>query len=410
MMDAVHAFTFRDKVMGTRGAPGCDAVVRRWRTLLRQAQRFDLEDDSTRLICHLSHEEGRLEGWSFLARLPYDTLFIDINQHAKVQEFGAMNKLRAPFVASEVSPQIGYLMHRDEPDGESPRWVCHGFQFHEENDVLPHILSLVFDPEGDPKWPTRGSKFWNAPTLSLRPGFPKMPVDIQDSGGRTIHALGDPEHVLIGLYHANSGKQGVEALRNPDGSYTVNDEVVSGPDWLMPRMAVILNPWWEAHLANRLKDQPERTNKLIMTEVRESAGALRWLVTMLAAINGLPRDVVHHTPRTTRHSVGMYQLPYLGASTISLKVPRENRLVHARKALDKEARLERHNRRHTVIGHWRVIERSKRGTYLCRHSPVMVEHNVGMCERCQLLVRWIESHERGDATLGRVEHKYVVET
>ena len=104
----------------------------------------------------------------------------------------------------------------------------------------------------------------------------------------------------------------------------------------------------------------------------------------------------------------MNQLPYFGSSVISLAIPAEDRLAYARKALDKAARQEAQRRRlHTVRGHWHVVD-AKPVTHLCRHFPTMVEDGLAVCERCERLVRWIESHERGDPTVGIVDHRYEV--
>jgi hypothetical protein len=36
--------------------------------------------------------------------------------------------------------------------------------------------------------------------------------------------------------------------------------------------------------------------------------------------------------------------------------------------------------------------------------PTIVEHGLGMCENCEMLIRWIKVHKRGDPELGMVEH------
>jgi hypothetical protein len=128
-------------------------------------------------------------------------------------------------------------------------------------------------------------------------------------------------------------------------------------------------------------------------------------------IPALPRDVHFHEPRKGRHSVGIYTMPYFGSSTVLIVLPQENRLIRARELLDKAARTERHLRRHKVREHWRIVlDRAKSVTFLCRHLPVMVDRGYAMCERCEMLVKWIEAHERGDASLGVVVHDYEVTT
>ena len=131
---------------------------------------------------------------------------------------------------------------------------------------------------------------------------------------------------------------------------------------------------------------------------------LRLIIAFLSAINALPYGTKRIEPGPGHHTVGMNRLPFFGSSTITFTIPRENHVVYASKALTKAAGALR-RRRHAVIGHWRVIERGKR-ELVCRHLPVEVKDNVGHCSCCGLTVRWIKAHERGDASVGIVEHNY----
>jgi hypothetical protein len=40
----------------------------------------------------------------------------------------------------------------------------------------------------------------------------------------------------------------------------------------------------------------------------------------------------------------------------------------------------------------------------------MVENGLGICERCELLIRWIADQTRGDEALGVVTHTYDITT
>jgi len=260
----------------------------------------------------------------------------------------------------------------------------------------------VFDPEGDPMWPIRGSKFWRKPTLSLRKGFPRMlaTVMVGENGNIPIQTECDPEISLGGIFQARGGE--VRITIDDDGMHA-DDDMLTSPSWLINRAAVIVDPWWDAYFARRWQTDPERTTRLIHHEINECRGALRWLVTALASINALPRDVRPVNVRTGRRAVGMHMLPYLGHSHLRIELPRDNRIVYARKQLDHQTHSTS-RRYHDVIGHWRVVERGKKMTYFCRHMPTMVENGLGICENCEMLIRWIPAHTRGDPNLGRVEH------
>ncbi len=383
LMDVVQAMTFRNKVAGKNVSKEGRHVLAAYRSRLRQAQRFVLDDDAVRLVCHLSHEEDRLPGWSFLARLPFETMWLEFDLHVKVGEFARMDTLRHPFRPEEVSSRVGYLMYLDKDQ----RWIAHPFYLMSGDAVVPGIVTFLFDPEavGDP---VGGSATWKAPTLSRRAGFPGIPGTIKaEAGGIDVYTTIAPEFVLCGILEA--GK----------------DEVpIVSPEWLAARGAAILDPFWAAELAKR---PPAEINQLIAAQVMEESGVIRWLVTALAAINGLPKRIAPIATRAGRHMVGMHALSYLSARTIELTIPRDDRMIWARRALDRNAGpLQR--RWHEVIGHWRVIELGKLKGRLCRHEPVMVEGDLAMCERCQLMVRWIKNTARGDLALGVVDHAYHV--
>ena len=381
-MDQVHRMTFEPKPGGLKMTPQARAVMARHRVALRRAERFVLDDDAVRLVCHLSHEKQKLASWSFLARLPFDTFWVEFNLHAKVAEFEKMRSLRVKFEPGEVSPHWGMLFQRDLPGSTSPRWVVSQFCQVGDDAVLPAILGFVFDPEGEAHSTPRGSDLWRTPTLSLRPGFDRRAPMLQEDTGEQEEC--DWEYLAAGDFHRDSGGR-----------------LVPG-DWFLNRGAVIVEPYWDA--------MGRMTNHIIAEEMKEQAGMVRWIVAMLAAINGLPRDLVIVSTRPGKQSVGMNVLPYFQHRTIKILMPKEDRVSWSVRNLDRTLR-NTPRAWHQVIGHWRIIEKGKvvgraPGQPWCRHIPTMVEHGVGMCERCQLMIRWIPSHTRGDPNLGIVEHTY----
>ena len=186
---------------------------------------------------------------------------------------------------------------------------------------------------------------------------------------------------------------------------------IVSPGWLAPRIAVIIDPWWEAHFKTQSDGEwEERWRRFYENCVSEERGSLRYLVTLLAAINGLPKHAKPVFPTKVRRTVGMNWVPYFSYHHLQIMIPGEERVLRAKQILDHERRNEIHRRRwHEVRGHWRVIEFGKR-THICRHTPTMVEHGLGICTRCELLVRWIPAFERGDQTLGVVDKTYTVTT
>ncbi len=401
LMDRLHTMTFAPKLMGRSLNAASRRILTSYRIKLRQAERFVIDDDAVKLVCRLSHEQERLAGWSFLARLPYQVIWLEFNLHTKVREFEIMETLRRRFNPEEVSPVIGYLLYKD--GHSNSRWIAHEFK-ELMGEIVPGMIAFLFDPENQGIAAVMGSETWNSPTLSRRPNFPRIPatvraadLDDRPAGGRAdwtdttkdgdILTEVDPEFVLCGVFGQGGGT------------------TLAAPEWFSSRGAAIVDPFWEHYLSERPVDS---VNNLMAMEVMEQAGVLRWLVTLFATINGLPRAVKPINSRPGRRTMGMNTVPYLQHSNLSITIPRDDRVVWARQHLDREA----HGARrawHRVIGHWRIIERGRAPRQMCRHEPVMVENGVGMCNRCQLMIRWIEvPNGRGDPALGMIEHTYTI--
>jgi hypothetical protein len=407
-LDKVHAWTFNKRTdTGNLLSRECQMVQARLRSKLRTAQRFIVDDDAVEIAAGLSREFNRLEAWSFLARLPYDTMWLQFNLHHKIECMRKLDDRMLPLDADLVSPVLGYLLFRDDT-GPSPVWIAH--EFYQADDGKPFIgmLAFVFDPEGDTMWPIRGSKYWRSPTLSLRKGFPRMKITVEWTGAvrddqpatMPITADAAPEIALCGIYEP---VKEAEVTMDADGMHATGD-FVTAPSWFINRGAVIVDPWWDHYLAHRWQDDTERVNQLILFQINECRGAMKFLITLLGAINGLPRDVKPILTRSGKRPVGMNMLPYLGHSHLRLTIPRDNRVVWARRTLDHAAGSSETRRQHPVRGHWRIVERGKKVTFLCRHMPTMVEHGLGICENCEMLIRWIPQHVRGDPEKGMVDH------
>lgn len=399
LIDRVQAMTFGDKVAGTQLNDASKRLLHSYRIKLRQAERFVLDDDAVKLVCHLCHEIKRLAAWSFLARIPYPVFWVDFNLHTKVKEFEVMNTLGEGFKFNpdHISPTIGYLFYKD--GYSDTRWIAHEFK-ELGGEPIPGMIAFLFDPEGDVAHPIRGSETWNSPTLRMRPGFPKIPLNIVDTSGSDlmIQTLVDPEFGLCGVVET---EKTYSLPMDQEGAVDATD-ILTAPGWFAARSGAIVDPFWERHYIH----DPEMLNRLIALEASEQSGIMRWLVTFLASLNALPRAVrpintrvgTHMAPGATR------PLPYMRHNNLTIDIPRDNRIIWARRHLDQQS-TGRRLAWHPVIGHWRVIEYGKARGRMCVHEPVMVESGMGICQNCEMLVRWIEvPNGRGDPELGIVDH------
>lgn len=178
------------------------------------------------------------------------------------------------------------------------------------------------------------------------------------------------------------------------------------------------------HMAN---DQPYIThtlpikNFLGLNEPKEPLGveyqdmllALKntfHIVIILALLAEAPNIKESVKPKEGFRYKGMYKLPYFSHSIIRLKLPKKKPVRYVMRLIDKASDNARKLRAHTVRGHFRQIERGKPLPYPCKHEPVMVENGLGMCKKCERMIRWVPSHTRGDSSIGWVYHDYRIES
>jgi hypothetical protein len=154
-MDDVHAMTFMRKFprVAKPIEPVGLSVLRSHRMKLRSAERFVIDDDVTRLVCRLSHEQRELESYAVLSRLPFDVMWIEYDHHVKVAEIhklGVLSEHRQgeKLDYKEIPGRVGFLMYRDGGD-TTTRWICHSFSWIDEYQlVVPGLVAVVFDPDG----------------------------------------------------------------------------------------------------------------------------------------------------------------------------------------------------------------------------------------------------------------------
>jgi hypothetical protein len=132
---------------------------------------------------------------------------------------------------------------------------------------------------------------------------------------------------------------------------------------------------------------------------KEAAGTLRLLVSILAVINYVPiiREP-YKAPGTMRIGGGVKN--FMTNSIVRIQIPnRTRRLRDIERHIIKIDHVSK-RRRHEVRGHWRVSNKSHGDKWEMFIDPFTVKIKWR---------RWINSHERGDASLGWVNQTYVVE-
>lgn len=386
-MDAVHKASYHEMMPGGHKDAAHRRILARYRQSLRRAQRFVMDDAAVRLACELTRQSQRMELWSILARLPFDTVWIEFDMHTKVRKWEQMGTIRHPFVASEVSQSCGYLL---QADLDSPtRWIA--TEFIEVDGVpIPQPLVMVFDPEGSGLKPVTGSTLFNELTLSRRPGFPKMPVTVIT--GQDFNA---PEQEFPSIAHVDA-EFGFIGLIDTD-----SEGQLQSPEWTHHKVGIVPEPMWSERITDR-----RRLDQTLQLDVSERTGALRWLLVALAMLNDVP-----HTTRSVQGRPGRAQtrsgpIKYLDHHVVTIHVPKRPQIRWAARELDRAA-TKAHRAWHRVRGFWRITEYGRQ-KLLCKHEPTDVLDGLATCHRCQRQIRWINPFERGDPLLGMIEHSYQI--
>lgn len=139
--------------------------------------------------------------------------------------------------------------------------------------------------------------------------------------------------------------------------------------------------------------------------VGDALGTARVVLSALAILSLRNHEIVEvDTPRRKLGVIRHKNLttPYFSESVVKLRVP-ETKFVRALKKIVQASR----KRRHHVIGHWA----NKGGDRTCDHVWRIVDVNHKECPLCGRKRWWRHEHDRGDASLGWVQHvRYDVTT
>jgi hypothetical protein len=387
LYDAAHAWTFQDSVNGMKFKTirGLEASVIETRVALRKSERFVLDDDFVRLAVEASTQLEKLPSWATLARIPFDNVWIEWNQNVRTQRSVELGLTAEP-PDYPATHRVGGLLRswNDLSVWTFNEFDMEGGEKTEDFTVLGSSIGYLHDPAGvfglvkddidDMLISIMGEDFpWPPRLLGVAPGAAaKTPEDTERHRRYAVHMMRycgillSPQFAQISAYARSS-----------------NDKALANKVW-----------------------------KVIRANMLGSAGVIRFLIAVLAMINDVPKSVATVAPRTGSYKARFRDIAYMGHSLITLKVPKARPARFAMAKLDKAAReLAQTRRAHTVRGHYRRTNYSPRGTHTsfrCDHEPLRVQDGVGTCNKCGHAVRWIPHFVRGDASLGWVEHDYLV--
>lgn len=386
-----------------------EKIIRNYRMTLRRAERFYLDDDFVEMTMELARDFDKVKRWSNLARLPFDTIWLEMDCHVKVRNSMAAGVLlHAEEFSEDSTPRrMGFLMQNINQ--ETGAWAA--TQVMGRNASGPVTLEPVtyfFAPEGPSHDVMRPPKPWTLiESLALEyanhlsrhdPDFEKKREEIIVQGRE---AFENYAHIALGI-------TGKPEEKSRGTGFAVIPEFHN-------RVNIGREPLAVEAFNEKLRDKPfeyvsqftTQLGQVFTASVRENAGLYRMLFAMLATINS-PAPVKHYFPaqpgyRTFRSG----PVPYLGHHLITLKLPRTKPIAYLHGILKKESDERRKQRWHRVRGHYRLKDR---GVFVhCKHDATVAEDGTIYCLRCEHQLKWIADHAKGDPTLGIVNHDYLVE-
>lgn len=343
---------------------------------LRQAQAFNLDDSTVRLISDLSHASPqRMRDRLGVARLPFPITWIEFNFRAKVQHAFAQGI--AEDVNETTPDRVGFLLR--QVNGDPDRWTLTEFSSKTEDrtpdQLRAGVLPGVFVVDLLARSPFKDR------SILFHTGGKPMPLDETDQVDLhdSIAQLG------WGYFNAHANTLG--------GPATITLDDLARPKELRDTLGIHVEP-----MNTMLQHNVKKTFEEVFTFAMESRGDVRFAVTALALLNEVPCEFVTSRP-AGRIITSSGSRPFLESRTVTINVPTKRR----RYLIDQRLRnveSESRKKRHRVRGHWRTSDKFAGPGWQWRYSERYGRYRWAL---------WISDHERGDAALGWVDHTYEVQ-
>lgn len=399
LYDQVHRWTYHGgsvELTGSRRRQWDHACLN-LRIALRQAKRFQLDADFTREAVRKSAvQPPRMLSYCHLANLPFEKIWLEYPMNARIDAQFAEGS--GPDRQGEERGPAAFLIERIEAD-RPDRYRITNFGYHTPADGGPDRM--------DPDSPACSAAY----VVDLSGLLPYL-TDKEAFKGSLSPAWGLPSQQPSGRL-----KDVEDRLRGWGWGYGSMDPsgrlAVAISSELTRRGGVCLEGRFFALLVEEAiwLDHTSSTDKFGQSildyfsyDVREGRGTLCFIMTMLAMINVCPVTYVHKPAQgSLRHR--LRNIPYLDSHVVTIRAGRRRIETVVDKAF--RSGIARHNKRHGVRGHWALAEYGHGGR-ACLHLPVEREDNHALCGSCGRLIVWRENYERGDASLGYVNHTYEV--
>jgi hypothetical protein len=173
----------------------------------------------------------------------------------------------------------------------------------------------------------------------------------------------------------------------------------------MEHCTTCLTPITKQEVISTYDIEPKVIKEYLRSDVVESAGTYRFIVSLLALIN--TREYITQTkssrPQQKKLIAGKI-VPYIEHITVSLKVPREIVEQYVRDSFGTSDK-----RQHDVMGSWRSYKND--GNRKCDHAYVYEENSTTRqrCVHCKKLKWYTGGYKRGNPQLGIIVKTHKLE-
>jgi hypothetical protein len=364
----------------------------RYRMALAQARPFSIDERALKIAYKLSLESPEaVVKRLMLARLPFPKTWIEYDFHARVRIADHLGSGTGEGIAWDSPYRIGYLI--EEAPNDAQMWAVTTITLPQSAQGLPAGARTEMS-----------CVTWLVDTLNRRPplqigGFKQMPLSLCE--GMVQDRL-------------DLDKSGYPSIRHLGWGYSASDDaaaafkvdrmrIMAVPECLENSINIGLTPLMQ-NVCGLPDVNTNRLQQIILNNAVEMRGDVRILVALLSLINEVPIIKEYVRPSGRVHMGGVIR-PYLQNTIVKIDIPTRRYMSVVRNIL-RNAQIQA-KARHEVRGHWRTIVHKHTHERVRRLPDGTIERkwiHEGELERV-----WVESHERGDASLGYVKHKYVVE-
>jgi len=366
-LDLLNAFWWRTEA---------DKDWRMYRSAVRQARAFTLDDEAVEIIAAMAFKgdprepatERRLDGYRSLARLPYPFMWLEYDYRV-LDRWLTKKGIPHDRPIFGKPERVGYLLDRLQ-DERVFRITTLG-KMADPTDPTSEIGAALF--------PVSQSLSCGSQPIRLQP-HPKSSADYRDAIERG-NALGVSNAVAWGLM-------------KPDDDLDLGRLEDVRDNALFEKGSVEPEEMWLEGSKRRGHDWVS----IMKNSLVEQSLDLRFIVAALALLNHVPvRYVGYRRPGHARPR--LEQRPFLSTSIITVEVPVSRRRMREINEHLKARAGGWHNKRHEVRGHWRISDRQVTDKWERFFDPVSEKFRYRL---------WIKEHERGDSSLGYVNQFHQV--